>query len=127
MLPILSGLRPAPRLRRGCWNGHDDFENASGNSGQSPFMNFFIPLCQGYDSVALETDVEMGGTDQKFNLLMGRNLQGALLWPGRPVHPDHALAGGHRRRAENEQELWQLYWHRRGAGNNFRKNHEHFR
>src|SRR5258708_7731172 len=33
------------------------------------------PICQGYDSVALEADVELGGTDQKFNLLMGRNLQ----------------------------------------------------
>jgi tyrosyl-tRNA synthetase len=33
------------------------------------------PVCQGYDSVALEADVELGGTDQKFNLLMGRNLQ----------------------------------------------------
>jgi tyrosyl-tRNA synthetase len=36
---------------------------------------FFYPLMQGYDSVALETDVELGGTDQKFNLLMGRTLQ----------------------------------------------------
>ncbi len=36
---------------------------------------FFYPLMQGYDSVALEADVEMGGTDQKFNLLMGRTLQ----------------------------------------------------
>lgn len=33
------------------------------------------PLLQGYDSVAMETDVELGGTDQKFNLLMGRELQ----------------------------------------------------
>ena len=36
---------------------------------------FFYPLMQGYDSVALESDVELGGTDQKFNLLMGRMLQ----------------------------------------------------
>ncbi|KJS16104.1 MAG: tyrosyl-tRNA synthetase [Peptococcaceae bacterium BRH_c4b] len=36
---------------------------------------FFYPLMQGYDSVALEADVELGGTDQKFNLLMGRTLQ----------------------------------------------------
>jgi tyrosyl-tRNA synthetase len=35
----------------------------------------FYPLVQGYDSVALEADVELGGTDQKFNLLVGRNLQ----------------------------------------------------
>ena len=38
-------------------------------------MNFYIPLVQGYDSVALGCDVEMGGTDQKFNLLVGRHLQ----------------------------------------------------
>lgn len=36
---------------------------------------FFYPLMQGYDSVALEADIEFGGTDQKFNLLMGRHLQ----------------------------------------------------
>lgn len=36
---------------------------------------FFYPLMQGYDSVALESDIELGGTDQKFNLLMGRMLQ----------------------------------------------------
>ena len=36
---------------------------------------FLYPLCQGYDSVHLKADIEMGGTDQKFNLLVGRNLQ----------------------------------------------------
>src|SRR5260221_5487239 len=36
---------------------------------------WLYPICQGYDSVALEADVELGGTDQKFNLLMGRVLQ----------------------------------------------------
>ena len=38
-------------------------------------MNFYILYLQGYDSVALKADVELGGTDQKFNLLMGRELQ----------------------------------------------------
>ncbi len=38
---------------------------------------FIYPLLQGYDSVALEADVELGGTDQKFNLLVGRELQKA--------------------------------------------------
>ncbi len=36
---------------------------------------FLYPLMQGYDSVALKSDLELGGTDQKFNLLMGRELQ----------------------------------------------------
>ncbi len=38
---------------------------------------FMYPLCQGYDSVALQSDLELGGTDQKFNLLVGRDLQSA--------------------------------------------------
>ncbi|MGL4837281.1 MAG: tyrosine--tRNA ligase [Shewanella sp.] len=47
-------------------------------SGQSIAIHeFMYPLLQGYDSVALEADVELGGTDQKFNLLMGRELQKA--------------------------------------------------
>jgi len=53
----------------------DDFSKRY-NSGQPIHIHeFFYPLMQGYDSVALETDIELGGTDQKFNLLMGRTLQ----------------------------------------------------
>ena len=53
----------------------DDFEKRY-HSGESISISEFIyPLLQGYDSVALESDIEIGGTDQKFNLLMGRHLQ----------------------------------------------------
>jgi len=53
----------------------DDF-NKRFHAGQSIAIHEFLyPLVQGYDSVALEADVELGGTDQKFNLLMGRHLQ----------------------------------------------------
>jgi len=53
----------------------DDFEKRY-KAGQSISISEFIyPLLQGYDSVALESDIEIGGTDQKFNLLMGRQLQ----------------------------------------------------
>ncbi len=53
----------------------DDF-NKRYKSGQSIAIHEFIyPLVQGYDSVALQADVELGGTDQKFNLLVGRELQ----------------------------------------------------
>jgi len=53
----------------------DDFENRY-RSGQPIGMHELLyPLAQGYDSVMLESDVEMGGTDQKFNLLVGRHLQ----------------------------------------------------
>ena len=53
----------------------DDFESRY-RSGQAIGLHeLFYPLAQGYDSVVLKTDVEMGGTDQKFNLLVGRHLQ----------------------------------------------------
>ncbi|PTX55203.1 tyrosyl-tRNA synthetase [Melghirimyces profundicolus] len=53
----------------------DDFAKRY-NSGQAISVHeFFYPLMQGYDSVALESDIELGGTDQTFNLLMGRQLQ----------------------------------------------------
>lgn len=53
----------------------DDFHKRY--TGQQPIAihEFLYPLVQGYDSVALESDVELGGTDQKFNLLVGRELQ----------------------------------------------------
>ena len=53
----------------------DDFSKRY--EGQQPIAihEFLYPLVQGYDSVALKADVELGGTDQKFNLLMGRELQ----------------------------------------------------
>lgn len=54
----------------------DDFENRYKNNVPISLHEFLYPLCQGYDSVSLKTDVEMGGTDQKFNLLVGRHLQG---------------------------------------------------
>jgi len=53
----------------------DDFTKRY-NAGQSISVHEFLyPLMQGYDSVALKSDLELGGTDQKFNLLMGRHLQ----------------------------------------------------
>jgi len=55
----------------------DDFEKRY-KTGQSISISEFIyPLLQGYDSVAMKCDIEIGGTDQKFNLLMGRHLQRA--------------------------------------------------
>lgn len=54
----------------------DDFENRYKSNVAISIHEFLYPLCQGFDSVNLKTDVEMGGTDQKFNLLVGRHLQG---------------------------------------------------
>lgn len=55
----------------------DDFEKRFKNEQPISIHEFLYPLCQGYDSVALKADLEMGGTDQKFNLLVGRSLQSA--------------------------------------------------
>lgn len=53
----------------------DDFAKRYAGNQPIAIHEFLYPLCQGYDSVALKADVELGGTDQKFNLLMGRELQ----------------------------------------------------
>ncbi|WP_375056227.1 tyrosine--tRNA ligase [Zobellella sp. DQSA1] len=69
MIKLASKLTVARMLER------DDFKKRY-SSGQSIAIHeFMYPLLQGYDSVALRADVELGGTDQKFNLLMGRELQ----------------------------------------------------
>ena len=54
----------------------DDFTKRYNNQQPIAIHEFLYPLVQGYDSVALQADVELGGTDQTFNLLMGRTLQG---------------------------------------------------
>jgi tyrosyl-tRNA synthetase len=53
----------------------DDFQKRYNAEEPISIHEFIYPLCQGYDSVALRADVELGGTDQKFNLLVGRELQ----------------------------------------------------
>ncbi|MEA3456747.1 MAG: tyrosine--tRNA ligase [Campylobacterota bacterium] len=53
----------------------DDFDKRYKSGQNISISEFLYPLLQGYDSVELESDIELGGTDQKFNLLMGRQLQ----------------------------------------------------
>ncbi len=53
----------------------DDFKNRFKEHESIGIHEFFYPLIQGYDSVELKADVELGGTEQRFNILMGRNLQ----------------------------------------------------
>jgi tyrosyl-tRNA synthetase len=55
----------------------DDFAKRYANYQPIHIHEFFYPLMQGFDSVSLESDIELGGTDQTFNILMGRTLQGA--------------------------------------------------
>ncbi|MCC4264853.1 tyrosine--tRNA ligase [Oceanimonas baumannii] len=69
MIRLASKLTVARMLER------DDFKKRYAGGQSIAIHEFMYPLLQGYDSVALKADVELGGTDQKFNLLMGRELQ----------------------------------------------------
>ena len=70
MIDLASRYTVARMLER------DDFSKRFGSQQPIAIHEFMYPLVQGYDSVAMKTDVELGGTDQTFNLLMGRTLQG---------------------------------------------------
>jgi len=63
----------------------DDFSTRYSTNQPIAIHEFLYPLVQGYDSVALKADIELGGTDQKFNLLMGRELQRAYGQPSQCV------------------------------------------
>ena len=63
----------------------DDFQKRYSGNQPIAIHEFLYPLVQGYDSVALHADVELGGTDQKFNLLMGRELQRAYGQPSQCI------------------------------------------
>lgn len=71
IINLASNLTVARMLER------DDFSKRYSSNTPIAVSEFIYPLLQGYDSVAMGTDIEMGGTDQKFNLLMGRTLQKA--------------------------------------------------
>ena len=71
LISLASNLTVARMLER------DDFSKRYASNTPIALSEFTYPLLQGYDSVAMNTDIELGGTDQKFNLLMGRTLQKA--------------------------------------------------
>nr|WP_289056753.1 tyrosine--tRNA ligase [uncultured Psychrobacter sp.] len=70
MIQLSSQLTVSRMLER------DDFSKRYAAQTPIAIHEFLYPLVQGYDSIALEADVELGGTDQTFNILMGRTLQG---------------------------------------------------
>ncbi len=72
LLKLTSSVTIAQLLER------DDFSKRFKEQRPISLVEFMYPLAQGYDSVALEADLETGGTDQKFNLLFGRSLQHSL-------------------------------------------------
>ncbi|QKF58780.1 tyrosine--tRNA ligase [Aliarcobacter lanthieri] len=71
IITLASNLTVARMLER------DDFSKRYSSNTPIAVSEFLYPLLQGYDSIALNSDIEVGGTDQKFNLLMGRTLQKA--------------------------------------------------
>lgn len=72
ILKLASTITVARMLER------DDFQNRYANQIPIGLHEFFYPLMQAYDSVAISADIELGGTDQTFNILMGRSLQKAF-------------------------------------------------
>jgi len=71
----------------------DDFSKRYAGGVPISMHELLYPLAQGYDSVALGADVEMGGTDQKFNLLVGRELQKDYMQPQQIVATTPLLEG----------------------------------
>lgn len=66
----LGGMQTVARMLE-----RDDFKKRFRNQQDISILEFYYPLFQAYDSVALQSDIELGGTDQRFNLLMGRSMQ----------------------------------------------------
>ena len=71
----------------------DDFQKRLASGAPIAALELLYPLLQGYDSVAVEADVELGGTDQKFNLLFGRDIQAAYGQPPQSILTMPILVG----------------------------------
>ena len=87
LLKLVSTTTVAQLLER------DDFAKRMAASEPVSMLELMYPLLQGYDSVAIRSDVELGGTDQKFNLLMGRDLQRAYGQPEQAIMTMPILVG----------------------------------
>jgi tyrosyl-tRNA synthetase len=87
LLALVSTTTVAQLLER------DDFAKRMAASESISMLELMYPLLQGYDSVAVRSDVEMGGTDQKFNLLMGRDMQRAYGQPEQAILTMPILVG----------------------------------
>ena len=98
----------------------DDFTKRMGRDEPISVLELLYPVLQGYDSVAVEADLELGGTDQKFNLLFGRDVQTSF--GQRPqVILTMPILPGPRRQAADEQVARQLRRRHRRAGGDVRQ------
>lgn len=93
----------------------DDFHKRYHEQKPISVHEFLYPLVQGYDSVALKADVELGGTDPEVQS-SGRTRVAARLWSGVTGRHYHAVAQRHGRCEEDEQERRELHCTRRQAG-----------
>jgi tyrosyl-tRNA synthetase len=100
----------------------DDFSKRFKAGHPISIHELFYPLMQGYDSVAIRADVELGGTEQKFNLARGARSAGAAR-TATPSDHDAADPSRTRRRAADEQEHWKLYRRFRACGRGLRQGH----
>ena len=82
----------------------DDFSRRYVANEPISMLEFMYPLLQGYDSVAVRSDIELGGTDQKFNLLMGRNIMEAYGLPPQSILTVPLLVG-----TDGEQKMSKSY------------------
>ncbi len=82
----------------------DDFSNRYAANEPISMLEFMYPLLQGYDSVAVRADVELGGTDQKFNLLMGRTIMESYGLPPQSILTVPLLVG-----TDGEQKMSKTY------------------
>ena len=102
----------------------DDFAKRFAAHEPISLLELLYPLLQGYDSVAIRADVELGGTDQKFNLLLGRDIQRAYGVPEQVILTMPLLTG-----TDGEQQdvevLRQLHRRHRSAGGDVRQDAEH--
>ncbi len=104
----------------------DDFKKRFNTNQPIAIHEFLYPLAQGYDSVALKADVELGGTDQKFNLLVGRELQKQYGQEPQVILTVPLLEGPGRGQ-EDVKVHGQLYCPGRYPQRNVRQDNVHFR
>ena len=102
----------------------DDFTKRYKAGAPISVHEFLYPLMQGYDSVALKSDLELGGTDQKFNLLMGRHLQAEYGQEPQCILTMPLLEGPGRCR-QDVQVQGQLHRHLGAGQHHVRQGHEH--
>src|SRR5205814_4940063 len=114
-LKLLSYKTVAQMLER------DDFSKRYKGGVEIYLSEFMYPLLQGYDSVMLHSDVEIGGTDQTFNVLVGRELQPIFGQPPQQIMTMQLIVGldGYKKMGKSEQ----LHRHDRACQRYVRKTH----